>query len=238
MKMIEDDTENNFDDAPAPTSENPYLPLFIDFSNKIVMIFGGGAVGERKALRFMNRAQTVVVSKQFTPRLEEEAKAGNIRLIHMNIFNASDLDLGQLVKGVFLVIPAMNNAEQNKRIVHYAHIYGSLINETGGSGEVIIPSLIERNGLQIAISSGGESPAVTKYARLQIEKAIGADFEKMIEIQNEIREYLKSVVSEQKERQEILWTIMDSNEIWDLLKSDDETDFEKAKEKAFLMAGK
>ncbi|WNY25364.1 bifunctional precorrin-2 dehydrogenase/sirohydrochlorin ferrochelatase [Methanolapillus millepedarum] len=218
------------------SSDNSYLPLFIDFSEKPVLIFGGGAVGERKVERFIH-APLQVVSLKFTEKISEYAKAGRIQVLEKDVSEISDADLKKMMDGVFLVIVATPDEQQNNRIEQMAKSAGILVNHTGGAEEVIIPSLIDRNGLQIAISSGGESPAVTKYARLQIEKAIGSDFEKMIEIQNDVRNLLKNRVPDQKKRQEILWEIMDSGDIWDLLKSENASDFEKAKEKAFMMAG-
>jgi len=54
----------------------------------------------------------------------------------------------------------------------------------------------------------------------------------MIELQSEMRKYLKTIESNQKKRQEVLWKIMNDKEIWKLLS----TDFEKAKEKAEQIA--
>ncbi|WNY27446.1 bifunctional precorrin-2 dehydrogenase/sirohydrochlorin ferrochelatase [Methanolapillus ohkumae] len=212
---------------------NPYLPLFIDFSEKPVLIFGGGTVGERKALRFMKSAPVTVVSLRFTDLLLKNAQSGQIQILEKDISKMSDADLKTLMKGVFLVVAATPSNALNDRISKIAKSTGILVNHAGGADAVVIPSLIEKNGLSIAISSGGESPAVTKYVRIQIEKTIGSDFEKMILIQNEMREELKKTIPDQKKRQAVLWEIMDSDEIWELLKSDSDADFEKAKKKAY-----
>jgi precorrin-2 dehydrogenase/sirohydrochlorin ferrochelatase len=208
---------------------NPYLPVFIDFSDKTVVIFGGGSVGERKARYFCKKANVTVISRSLTAGLKTYAADGQIQFISKDISKLSESDIQNLMMDAFLVIPATSNLELNQKIADVAKFFDILVNSTQDADEAILPSFIERGGLLIAISSGGESPAVSKLARMKIEAVIDDDFEKMIEIQNEMREYLKTVVSDQKKRQEILWDIMDDDEIWRLLSKD----FEKAKEKAF-----
>ncbi len=213
---------------PPQDETNPYLPLMIDFTDKIVVIFGGGAVGERKVKRFADKALVTVVSSSLTPDLQEMEKEDSILFIEKDLAELTDGEIFDCMSDAFLAVAATSDTAVNRRIVSMAKTAGVLVNDTEKADEVIIPSFIERGGLQIAISSGGESPAVTKYARMKIEEAIDDDLELMIGLQNEMREYLKTAVSEQKTRQEILWSIMNDEEIWKLLPAD----FEKAKEKA------
>ena len=214
--------------SPKNDDENPYLPLLIDFTDKTVVIFGGGAVGERKAKRFAEKALVTVVSSSLTPALQQMEADDSILFIRKDISKLTDGEIFDCLSDAFLAIAATSNGEINRKIVSMAKTAGVLINDTEGADEVIIPSFVECGGLLIAVSSGGDSPAVTKYARMKIESVIGDDFEKMIELQNEMRQYLKTIIPEQKKRQDILWEIMNDDEIWSLLL----TDFEMAKEKA------
>ncbi|WNY24270.1 Siroheme synthase [Methanimicrococcus hongohii] len=218
--------------AESKAESNPYLPLMIDFTDKIVVIFGGGAVGERKVKRFAEKALVTVVSSSLTPDLQEMEKDDSILFIEKDLSKLTDGEIFDCMSDAFLVIAATSDSEVNRRIVSMAKTAGVLVNDTEKADEVIIPSLIERGGLQIAISSGGDSPAVTKYARMKIVGAIDNNFEQMILLQNEMREYLKTIISDQKKRQKILWEIMNDEEIWDLLS----TDFEKAREKAMKLS--
>jgi len=209
-------------------SSNPYLPLLIDFSDKLVVIFGGGAVGERKAKRFCKKAPVTVVSSSLTADLKKMETEDDFLFIQKDISKLTDGEIFDCISDAFLVIAATSDSEINRKIVSMAKTAGILVNDTEGADEVVIPSFIERGGLQIAVSSSGESPAVTKYARMKIESVISGDFEKMIELQSEMRKYLKTVEPDQNKRQEILWKIMNDEEIWKLLS----VDFEKAKESA------
>ena len=216
------------DNAQQHEDSNPYLPLLIDFSDKLVVIFGGGAVGERKAKRFCEKAPVTIVSSSLTAELKEMEACDSFLFIQKDISKLTDGEIFDCISDAFLVIAATSDSEINRKIISMAKTAGILANNTEGTDEVVIPSFIERGGLQISISSGGESPAVTKYARMKIESVIGDDFEKMIDLQTEMREYLKTVESDQKKRQEILWEIMNDEKIWKLLS----VDFEKAKNAA------
>lgn len=215
-------------DLSRTDAENPYLPLLIDFTDKIVVIFGGGVVGERKAKRFAGKASVTVVSSSLTPDLREMEAIDSILFIRKDLSDLTDGEIFDCLSDAFLAVAATSDTAVNRRIVSMAKEAGVLINDTEGADEVIIPSFIERGGLQISVSSGGDSPAVTKYARMRIESVIDDDFEIMIVLQNEMREYLKTVLSDQKRRQDILWKILNDREIWALLSSD----FKKAKERA------
>ena len=219
--MPPDNTQQN-------ENSNPYLPLLIDFSDKLVVIFGGGAVGERKVKRFCEKAPVTVVSSSLTAELKEMEAEDAFLFIRKDISKLTDGEIFDCISDAFLVIAATSDSEINRKIISMAKTAGILINDTEGADEVVIPSFIERGGLQITVSSGGESPAVTKYARMKIESAIGGDFERMIELQAEMREYLKTIEPDQKKRQEILWKIMNDEDIWKLLS----VDFEKAKSAA------
>ncbi len=57
------------------------LPLFLDLSQKLVVIFGGGMVGERKARLFSQYSNVKVVSKEFSPGILQMASSGRVELI-------------------------------------------------------------------------------------------------------------------------------------------------------------
>lgn len=213
-------------------NDNPYLPLLIDFTDKIVVIFGGGAVGERKAKRFAEKAMVTVVSSSLTPDLQKMEADDSILFIEKNIADLTDGEIFDCMSDAFLAIAATSDSAVNRRIVSMAKTAGVLVNDTEGADEVIIPSFIERSGLQIAISSSGESPAVTKYARMKIESVIEDNFELMIQLQNEMREYLKTVEPDQRKRQAVLWEIMNDEDIWALLSKD----YDSAREKAMKLS--
>jgi precorrin-2 dehydrogenase / sirohydrochlorin ferrochelatase len=193
---------------------NNFLPLMLDLSGKKIVIFGGGSVGERKAELFSGCADTLVVSLDFSPKLKELEASGKVKLVRLNLLEASDSELKNLISGSFIVIPATSNFELNQKITDIARESDILINQVDALGSVVIPSVIKRGDLVIGISTLGHSPAVSKYTRRKIEDLITPEYSDMIRLQDELRSYLKQHVAEQKQRKEIIWKILGSESVW------------------------
>ncbi|HEY3361539.1 MAG TPA: bifunctional precorrin-2 dehydrogenase/sirohydrochlorin ferrochelatase [Methanosarcina sp.] len=193
---------------------NNFLPLMLDLSGRRIVIFGGGSVGERKADLFSGCADTLVASLEFSQRLQDLEASGQVRLVRLNLLEASDSELRKLISGAFIVIPATSNFELNQKIAVIARESDILINQVDALGNVVIPSVIKRGDLVIGISTLGHSPAVSKYTRKQIEGLITPEYSDMIRLQDELRSYLKQHVAEQKQRKVILWKILESEAVW------------------------
>jgi siroheme synthase-like protein len=69
----------------------------------------------------------------------------------------------------------------------------------------------------IAISTGGSSPALSKYLRLKLESSIGGDLDQMAALQERARKRLKETVKDQKRREKILWEILEDPAVWEAL---------------------
>lgn len=210
---------------------NNFLPLILDLSGRKIVIFGGGSVGERKAELFCGCADTLVVSLDFSERLQELESSGQIRLVKLDLLAASDSELREIVSDAFIVIPATSNFELNRKITVIAQESDILINQVDALGNVVIPSVIKRGDLVIGISTLGHSPAVSKYTRKQIESVITPAYSDMIRLQDELRSYLKQHVAEQRKRKEILWRILESKTVWEGFSES----YEKAAEAAYAI---
>jgi len=188
-----------------------FLPLMLDLSGREVVIFGGGEVGERKALFFCDYADVKLISKDFTPLLYSLSEEGKIELIKKDL---NEKEISHYLKTAFIVIPATNNKALNKRISTLAKQSGKLVDRVDDIGDIIVPSVIKRGDVVISISTLGKSPAISKYLRKKLEQIITPDYDRMSRLQNEIREMLKSKVKEQKKRKEILWNIINDDNVW------------------------
>jgi len=213
------------------TESNTFLPLFLDLSGMKVVIFGGGSVGERKAQLFSSCADTRVVSLSFSKKLKELEASGKLTLTKLDLSKASDLELKALISKAFLVIPATSSSEINRKITAFAKESDILINQVDSLGNVVIPSVIKRGDLVLGISTLGRSPAVSKYTRKQIEKVVTPAYSEMICLQDELRDYLKQHVRDQKKRKEILWKVLESETVWDGFSES----YEKAVEYAYAI---
>lgn len=205
-----------------------FLPLMINLKKKEIVIFGGGEVGERKASLFYEHANVKVISREFTQILYQLSEEGRIELVEVKeIF---DEEIRSYIRNAFIVIPATNDAILNEKIAEIAANSGKFLNRVDDIGDIIVPSVIRREDIVIGISTGGMSPALSKYIRLKIEEVIKPEFAYMSRLQNEFREKLKSSVSDQKKRKEILWDILNDHEVWKA--------FEESYEKAYIAASK
>lgn len=208
-----------------------FLPLMLDLSGRKIVIFGGGSVGERKAELFCGCADTVVVSLDFSERLQELETSGQVRLLRLDLTAAADSELREIISGAFLVIPATSSSGLNRKITDIAGKSDILINQVDSLGSVVIPSVIKRGNLVIGISTLGHSPAVSKYTRRQIENVITPAYSDMIRLQDELRSYLKQHVKEQRKRKALLWKVLESENVWNGFSES----YEKAAEKAYAI---
>jgi len=189
-----------------------FLPMMLDLTGKEVVIFGGGKVGERKATFFSGSSCVTIISREFTPELDQLSEKTNIKLIKVE--DLTDNEILRYIKNAFIVIPATSDAILNDNIASVAERGGKLVNRVDDMGDVIVPSVIRQGDIVIGISTLGNSPALSKFIRQRLEEVITPEFSQMAKLQNEFREMLKSQVKEQKERSEILWNIINDGDVW------------------------
>jgi precorrin-2 dehydrogenase / sirohydrochlorin ferrochelatase len=194
-------------------SDGALLPLFLDLSSRMVVIFGGGGVGERKAELFSRYGPVRVCSLDFSAELLDLAakRRGRIEIIRCDLSE----DFLDYLKGAFLAIPATSDSNLNRAIEKECRAKKILVNSVDGRGEVVVPSLLRRGSVCIAIST--ENPGLTKYLRLRLEQALSENISEMARLLSAIRIESKERIPLQKDRAAIVWRILEDREIWRLL---------------------
>lgn len=165
-----------------------YYPILLNIKHKNCLVVGGGGVGERKAITLMTCGANVsVVSIDFTDRLIELEKNNRLTLIKRP-YQQSDLT------GVFLVIGATNNESINTQIYHDAQQLNILCNIADKPEwcNFILPSIVRRDDLIIAVSTSGKSPALAKKIRKELEKQYGNEYALFLKFMGAIRKKLLS----------------------------------------------
>ncbi len=160
-----------------------YYPLFVDISGRKCLVVGGGRVAERKVSRLWAAGATVeVIAKMLTPLLGEMSREAKI--VHIN----AEYDR-TLLSGAFLVIGATNDGAVNRRIGRDAREVGVLVNvvDDPEQGDFIVPSLLERGDLSIAVSTAGRSPALAKKIRKELESLYGTEYSVLLRILGDLR---------------------------------------------------
>lgn len=192
------------------------IPLFIDCSGRRIVIFGGGAVAARKAAYFAHEARVLVVSRSFVQKMETL----NIEKKNVDIEDASDANLIALVDGAFLVIGALSDPAQNNRIGRLCRKKGILFNNADGeAGDVVLPAISHGKRYTLAISTGGSSPAISRYIRERLDREL-PELDAMIMLQSRLREALKQREPDQARRNAMLHNVLDDTRVWKLLKTD------------------
>ncbi len=199
------------------------IPLFIDCSGRRIVIFGGGAVAARKAAYFAHKARVLVVSRSFVHKIESlqvEKKSVDLK-------DVSDARLTTLVSGAFLVIGALSDPAQNNRIGRLCRTKGILFNNADGeAGDVVLPATSSGDHYTLAISTGGRSPAISRFIREHLEREL-PELDAMILLQGRLREELKQTEPDQLRRDTILHKVLDDPSVWKLLRTDPGKAWEK-----------
>ncbi|PHQ44891.1 siroheme synthase [Halorubrum sp. C3] len=197
-------------------------PLYHDLAGETVVVFGGGAVGSRKAKGFDEAGRIVVVSPEFAERLrptEDETTDpdGPIELVRA----APDADaaaewIDRLDPA--LAVAATDDAAVNAAVESAALDRGILVNRTDVSGgrdpgSVVVPATVEDDPVTVALSTGGTSPALAKALRERIEAEIEGAGE-MAALSGEIREELKAAGVAPEKRREAVRRVVRSRGVW------------------------
>jgi precorrin-2 dehydrogenase/sirohydrochlorin ferrochelatase len=192
------------------------IPLFVDCSGKRVVIFGGGEVASRKAAYFSGEADVLVVSRSFSHKMSILPVERRM----LEVGRVSDEVLTGIIDRAFLVIGALSDPIQNNRIKNLCMAREILFNNADGeAGDVIIPSVTTGENYQLAISTMGNSPAVSRFIREHLETQFPA-LDEMIALQHDLRAQLKLTEPTQSRRNAILWEVLNDPELWKTLKND------------------
>lgn len=142
-----------------------YLPIFCRLDNKPVLLVGGGEVAERKARLLLDAgARLTVVAPELDPELAELAANGSIEWL------AGEFAPEQLA-GKWLVVAATDRREVNALVyqsANQARIFANVVDDPKRSS-FIMPSIIDRSPLMVAISSGGKAPVLARLLREKLE---------------------------------------------------------------------
>lgn len=186
------------------STETTYFPLFLDISKKRVLVVGGGRVAERKVRTLLKfKAKIKVISPEVTKGLERIKDKDLIELERKN-YEENDL------LGVDLVISATNNRMLNKKVSSDAKkmgIYANIVDDPELC-DFIMPSIVKRGPLILAISTSGKAPLFSKKLRKDLEKMISKEYIKYLSKILRLRREIQKKVKEKKLRERMLKAIL------------------------------
>jgi len=174
------------------------FPVFLKLAGRRCLVVGAGRVAQAKIEGLLLAGAHVrVVARSATRAVRACARAGKVRW-EARSFEPSDLD------GVFLGIAATSSAQLHDQISQEARRRGVLCNVADDPArcDFYYPAVVRRGPLQIAISTGGRSPALAQHLRKELERQFGPEYECWVEQLGEARRTLlaRGVTPERRRR--------------------------------------
>jgi len=183
-----------------------YYPIFLDLKNRPCLVVGGGIVGRRKVATLLEcGARVTVVAPTADENLQNLADAGAIEL-RKRPYQSTDLD------GMFLIIGATDDALLNLQIKTDADRKEKLCNiaDHPGACHFILPAVVERGDLIIAISTTGKSPALAKRIREDLETTFGPEYADFLKLMGAIRRKLLAGKHEPEQHKQLFEQLIDN----------------------------
>jgi len=168
-----------------------FLPIFLNIREQSCLVVGGGTTAARKVETLLRANGSVTV---VAPKLSDQLSqwAAEKRITHRQAYFApSDL------KNCILVIAATNDKAVNEQISKLAQAQGTPVNVVDQPElcRFIMPSIIDRSPVQIAVSSGGASPVLARLLRARLETMVPAAYGKLADFVASFRGKVKQRLS-------------------------------------------
>lgn len=177
-----------------------FFPIFIKLRDSRCVVVGGGAVARHKVNMLLKAgAQVTVIAPQLETELAQWRDTGRIAQVAAR-FAPEHLD------GCRLVIAATNDAKVNREVSVAAQVRNIPVNVVDAPAlcTFVIPSLINRSPIVIAVSSGGKAPLLARMLRAKLETMVPASYGRLAALAAEFRDQVKARFASMQERR-IFW---------------------------------
>ncbi|NKI17505.1 uroporphyrinogen-III C-methyltransferase [Spongiibacter sp. KMU-166] len=174
-----------------------FLPLFTNLNGKTCLLIGGGQIALRKA-RLLRKAGAVlrVVSPKVIPELKSLMQPADELL-------SSGYD-DSVLNGVFLAIAATDDEPLNRQISQDCHRLNIPVNVVDNPElcSFILPAIIDRSPVVVAVSSGGNSPVLARLIRSRLESSIPTSYGRLAHLVGKFRDAVKAKFSDIEDRRD------------------------------------
>lgn len=175
-----------------------YLPIFMNLKRTSCLVVGGGSIAARKASLLLKAdADVTIVSPECCDELTKWVKEGKVAY-EKREFQDSD------VKNRKVIIAATDVSDVNVRVSELAHELNVPVNVVDHPElcSFIMPSIIDRSPVQIAISTGGASPVLARMIRTELEGRIPAEYGKLGSLVENYRSEVKKTFGDVEQRRD------------------------------------
>ncbi len=198
-----------------------FFPVCLQLANRPCIVVGGGEVARRKVEGLLScGAAVTVISPQLTASLARRREAGEFE------WRAREYRDGDLA-GAFLVIAATDDQMVQARIHAEAERDNLLLNvaDVPKWCNVILPAVVRRGDLSIAISTGGASQALAGKLRRELEGCFGVEYEVLLRLLSRLRPLVLDRGGDHRENKRFFQTLVEPDLAawiregrWDLLR--------------------
>ncbi len=212
--------------------------MIIDLHLKgdLVIVVGGGNESLKKVESLLNQdCKILVVSDKVNSKIRKFVERKKIQLKKMKVENPNFLSKYK----PRLVIASTDNKNLNRKIVEKAKKMNCLAfaSDNPEISDFASLSIINiQDAIQVAVSTGGKSPVMSKKIKSQAEKALKKIVKKedilQIKLQEIAREQAKKKISSQEGRKNFLYAVINDKEIKQLIK---ENNLKKAQKRATVI---
>lgn len=178
----------------------PLFPILVKLKARKCVVVGAGQIASAKAAGLLRSgARVVVIAPEAVEWIQSRSRAGKLTWRRRR-FAASD------VGGAFLVIAATNSNATNDAVFRACAARGVLCNVVDDPQrcDFFYPAIVRRGPLQIAISTGGRSPALARRLRIELSRQFGPEYGAWVEHVGKIRREILSQDLSAGERQRLL----------------------------------
>jgi siroheme synthase-like protein len=182
----------------------PYYPIYIDIEDHAVLIVGGGTVCARKAETMMRYGGRVtIVSPKITEEIAAWEEEGKLT-VRRKVYELADLD------GASMVIASTDDRCVNARVARDCRRRQIPVNVVDVTHlcEFIVPAIIEKGSIQIAVSTGGKSPAIARTLKEDLQRFIGPEYAEVNDLLGTLRKSAKSVLATDIDRKRFFDSII------------------------------
>ena len=193
-----------------------YYPVFLQLEDKIALVVGGGKVAQRKVETLLDFGASIhIISKVLTTKLKQLIEVNKVRLLGEEMRD-------EFLDDVFIVIAATDDKELNSRVSESARKRGLLVNAVDQPADCnfIVPSIVRKGDLAIAISTSGKSPALAKEIRKELDGQFGNEYETFLNLMGGLRKEVLAMGLSQEENSRIFHEIIDGGIIEALARND------------------
>lgn len=201
-----------------------HLPVFMKVTDQPVLVIGGGGVAERKTRLLQEAgARVTLVSPTLSTDLQAQQRQGKMVWLAAR-YAADQLSL----QGWKLVIAATNDEAVNAQVSADCEARNLLVNvvDTPHLCRFILPAIVERGPITLAVSSGGQSPVLTRLLKMRLETLIPQSWARVAQLAADYRQTVKArFVPEMRRR---FWEQMLSGRWADLILQGREAEAERS----------